>query len=163
MNHLQRVRYQRDSPTGLVWDSSSARVKEGAVAGTLQPSGYYAFSLRADGRSHTYYCHRVVWELHNRVLVPGELIDHVNRIRSDNRIENLRLADNSKNMQNRGKQSNNASGVKGLSYHKRDKVWQGFVTANNVTTSCTNKCKETVIAWLEAERTRRHGEFAKGL
>ena len=163
MNHLQRVRLQRDSPTGLVWASTTRRVKEGAPAGTLQPSGYYAFSLTTDGRSRTYYCHRVVWELHNRLLVEGEVIDHVNMIRSDNRIENLRLADNSKNMQNRGKQVNNASGIKGLSYHKRDKTWQGHVTANNVTTSCTDKCKETVIAWLEAERTRRHGEFAKGL
>ena len=133
------------------------------MAGTLQPSGYYAFSLNHDGRSRTYYCHRVVWELHNRPLDAGEMIDHVNMVRSDNRIENLRLADQSRNMQNRGKQCNNSSGIKGLSYSKRDGLWQGFVTANHVTTSCTSKCKETIIAWLEAERVRRHGEFSRGL
>ena len=133
------------------------------MAGTLQPNGYYAFSLTVGGRSRTFYCHRVVWELHNRPLEVGEVIDHVNMIRSDNCPENLRLVDNSKNMQNRGKQSNNDSGIKGLSYNKRDRRWQGFVTANHVTTSCTSKCKETVIAWLEAERARRHGEFSRGL
>ena len=163
MNHLQRVRLSRDSPTGLVWASSTRQVVEGAVAGTLQPSGYYAFSLTTNGRSRTYYCHRVVWELHNRPLVAGETIDHVNMVRSDNRIENLRIASRSENMQNRKRLRNNASGIKGLSYHRRDKTWQGFVTANHVTTSYTSKCKETVIAWLEAERSRRHGAFSRGL
>ena len=161
MDHLQRVRLSRDSPTGLVWAETNRKVKAGEVAGKLQPTGYYAFSLNQDGRSRTYYCHRVVWELHNRPLVPGDKIDHINCVRTDNRHENLRLADNSKNMMNRGSQRNNSSGIKGLSYHERDKTWQGFVAANGVTTSKTSKCKETIIAWLSAERARRHGIFSK--
>ena len=49
----------------------------------------------------------------------GTLIDHISRVKTDNRRENLRLATNKQNQQNRGKQRNNTSGYKGVGIRKK--------------------------------------------
>jgi hypothetical protein len=61
--------------------------------------------------------HRIAWFKHYGVM-PDQQIDHINGIKDDNRIENLRLATNSQNSMNKPKQSNNTSGFKGVSFHK---------------------------------------------
>ena len=43
--------------------------------------------------------HQIVWLLHTKEF-PKKPIDHINRERRDNRIENLRLAEDIENMQN---------------------------------------------------------------
>ena len=49
--------------------------------------------------------HRLVWEMHYGKIPKGMVIDHINRNKTDNRIENLRLATKSQNARN-----NNAKG-----------------------------------------------------
>lgn len=46
------------------------------------------------------YAHRLVWFMFNGVIPDGHEIDHINGIRTDNRIENLRVVDKSGNAQN---------------------------------------------------------------
>lgn len=53
----------------------------------------------------------------------GLFTDHINQNKLDNRKENLRTVTKSQNGFNRGKQSNNTSGVKGVSWHKKAKKW----------------------------------------
>ena len=48
---------------------------------------------------HKLKVHQVVWLMHHGVM-PSKPIDHINRVRRDNKIENLRLADDLENMQN---------------------------------------------------------------
>lgn len=50
-------------------------------------------------------------------------IDHINRNTLDNRKENLRACTPSQNLFNRGKNSNNKSGFKGVSWNKEKKKW----------------------------------------
>jgi len=59
-----------------------------------------------------YVTHRLVYLLHHG-YVP-EYIDHINGIKDDNRIENLRAATGSENMYNIGVLKSNTSGVKGV-------------------------------------------------
>ena len=55
---------------------------------------------------------------------PNGVIDHINRDRTDNRWCNLRDVDYSLNSQNRGLQSNNTSGVVGVTWHNENQMWE---------------------------------------
>ena len=55
---------------------------------------------------------------------------HGKSSRHDNRKSNLRVCTPSQNQMNRGLLPNNTSGVPGVSWHKRDKVWRAYITAN---------------------------------
>lgn len=60
----------------------------------------------------------------------NQCIDHINHIKSDNRICNLRVVTNSQNQMNRGKTITNTSGVKGVFWHKLKKKWQANLQIN---------------------------------
>lgn len=69
----------------LVWKVRRQRIKVGGVAGRVDNQGYRR--IRLDGRN--YQAHRLVWLWHHGEW-PKYEIDHINRVRDDNRIENLR-------------------------------------------------------------------------
>lgn len=67
-----------------------------------------------------YHAHRLAW-LYVYGYMPEKEIDHINRIRDDNRIANLREATSQLNSLNTGIYKNNTSGSKGIYYNKRAK------------------------------------------
>jgi len=71
-------------------------------------------------------CHRIVWLLHKRKW-PKHQIDHINRNRSDNRIENLRDVPRRINSANK---INNARMV-GTTWHPDKKKWKAKIQVNN--------------------------------
>lgn len=96
----------------------------GKKAGTLRGDGYVVIQI--SGRLIT--AHRLAWcFVHN---TQPKLIDHKNRIKSDNRIDNLREATVTQNNWNVGKRSNNKSGVKGVCWKKRGSKWAAVITVN---------------------------------
>ena len=50
--------------------------------------------------AHTRLVHRIVWETFNGEIPEGMEIDHINTIRDDNRLENLRLVTHKENCNN---------------------------------------------------------------
>ena len=116
-----------DPETGIfTWKAStSRRVKAGDIAGSLDGLGY----LRLSVRSRPYRAHRLAW-LHTYGVWPKDQIDHINRIRTDNRISNLREVSHKQNGQNRSKPSNNTSGHPGVVWHKRISKWQVKIKHN---------------------------------
>lgn len=77
---------------------------------------YAQRNLYKNGGKKKLYMHRLIVEAED-----GQLIDHINQNRLDNRRSNLRLADKSINGFNRGKQNNNTSGYKGVTRHTQCK------------------------------------------
>lgn len=76
-----------------------------------------------------YKAHRLAW-----LYVYGEFpklhIDHINRIRNDNRIVNLREADYFLNRLNRGVEkisAINKSGTTGVSFNKKHNKWRAYI------------------------------------
>lgn len=83
----------------------------GAVAGTKTRYGY--ISVNVDGK--LYQAHRLVWLWHHGKFPTGET-DHMNGIRDDNRIENLRDVSRIENQQNQRQPSRNNK-AKALGVH----------------------------------------------
>ena len=82
----------------------------GRVAGGLDARGYRYISV--GGRS--YAAHRLAW-LHTYGAWPAQMIDHINGVKSDNRLNNLRDVSNAQNMQGARKPSRrSASGLLGV-------------------------------------------------
>lgn len=114
-----------DPETGVfTWRVKPAqRVAIGTVAGCLHSRGYWRVSIQGKIRRS----HRLAWlYIHGYLPVSG--IDHINGVKSDNRLANLRLANLSENGQNqRRAQSDGTSGYLGVSYHKKRKKWRSQI------------------------------------
>lgn len=141
----------------LYWKSDrNAQIKAGNLAGSISVHGYVVVSLK--GRS--YLAHRLIWVMHGND--PAETVDHINRDRSDNRIENLRSASKGQQLLNTGLRSDNKSGIKGVSWHKPTGTWRGQVWHQGKAYSAGYfHLKEECADAVKALRERLHGEFAR--
>ena len=100
--------------------------KKGKVAGCLSDTGYWI--IKVNGKN--YRAHRLAW-LFIHGYFPEHQIDHINRIRTDNRLCNLREVNKSCNMKNSKIYNNNTSGITGVSWHKRAKKWMVRIQDKN--------------------------------
>lgn len=116
--------------TGIfTWIISKGRLcKVGNVAGSLNKTGY--INLIIDKKS--YKAHRLAW-LYTYGNNPTIEIDHINGIKSDNKILNLRSVSHVENMKNKPKYKNNKSGFTGVSWCKRLNKWQVDIAINGKT------------------------------
>jgi hypothetical protein len=139
----------------LYWRKDrGSHIRAGAEAGTPR-HGYVQISFK--GRS--YPAHRLIWAMHGNA--PAETIDHINRDRSDNRIENLRSATKGQQLFNTGLRSDNKSGTKGVSWHKDAQAWRGQVCfRGKAYTAGIFDSKEECAEAVRVLRERLHGEHA---
>jgi hypothetical protein len=77
-------------------------------------SGYAVRTVRINGRRRHIFMHRQIM-----AAQPGQLVDHINGDRLDNRRENLRFVTRSQNQHNRRKNARGSSPYKGVSWHTR--------------------------------------------
>jgi len=101
------------------------RRKSNKVVGTITDNGYLTVGI--EGK--IYRVHRVAWCMHHGYWPENE-IDHINRIRHDNRIENLREVSHACNLRNAKLASNNSSGIRGVYWEKKSKKWRAFIEVN---------------------------------
>ena len=93
----------------LVWAKKlAARVKIGQPAGTSDKAGYIQIGLKGK----IYRAHHLIWVYHCGKW--PEQLDHINGIKWDNRIENLRESTQLQNTRNRPQNKNSSSSYKGV-------------------------------------------------
>jgi hypothetical protein len=99
----------------------------GTVAGSKQRNGYVY--MLVDRRR--YSAHRLAWFWVYGQWPPG--IDHINRVRSDNRIANLRPATPALSAMNRKPRVDNRSGVTGVAHLDACRLnpWYAHITVNS--------------------------------
>ena len=146
-----------DSDTGIfIWLAPTNRsMSVGTVAGTVRQDGYVRISV--DGRRH--FAHRLAW-LYVHGEFPSHCIDHIDRVRANNRISNIRLATRAENQKNRNIQTNNTSGYKGVCWHKKAGKWIVFATLNGKQKYIgLFDAAEMASEAYQAFASQNHGEF----
>lgn len=91
----------------------------------------------------------------------GVFTDHVDGDTLNNQCSNLRDATNAQNLQNRGKQQNNTSGYKGVSWHKGHGAFGATIgDDNNLRHLGYFATAEDAARAYDKAARELHGEFA---
>ena len=133
-------------------------VRAGQRAGCKDCHGYRHVKIAGKKLAE----HRLAW-LFVHGFDPPEQVDHINGIKDDNRIANLRLATAAENGQNVGKRRKNKSGYKGVHWHARGKKFQAQIMANGRRKSLgLFKSAEEAAAAYDRAAAYLHLSFARG-
>jgi hypothetical protein len=119
--------YNPDSGLFTWKQSLSSKAKAGTIAGTMV--GKYQI-IQID--KIRYKSHRLAW-LYIYGEFPSKSLDHINEIKTDNRIQNLREVTTAQNMQNVTKNKfSYHSKYMGVTWHKRSKKWYARIKINYI-------------------------------
>lgn len=103
--------------------------KQGNIAGWKNGTRY----IRLEIDNVKLAAHRVVWALHTGDWPPDDMqIDYINGIKTDNRPENLRLANNSQN-QSSAKSRPGRSGLRGVYWVPKMGRWRSKIMKDKKT------------------------------
>jgi hypothetical protein len=127
----------------------------GSPAGSIDPRGYVNIMIS----QRRYMAHRLAWlYVHGRF--PVQDIDHVNMIRSDNRLSNIRECTRSQNRANTRATRSNTSGYKGVTQNGSRWQAQIEVDGKSIYLGLFQTPKQASVAYA-AEAVRQFGEFAR--
>lgn len=134
----------------------SSKAKIGGRAGSLHKStGYIDLKLN----NKRYREHRLIFLMHHGYL--PEFVDHINNIRDDNRIENLRAATRGQNNRNSSLRADNTTGFKGVSAHKASSKFEARINTSGLSKylGLFNTAEEAHEAYKKAAE-ELFGDFA---
>lgn len=145
-----------ESTGNLIWKiTKSAKAVAGSIAGSENQRGHV--NIQVDRR--IYAAHQLVY-LYHHGHIPTE-IDHVNQIKTDNRISNLRECTSTQNKGNIGLLSSNTSGYRGVSLNSRSRKWHAQIKIKGMQTYL-GRCDsaEDAARLYNVAALNHFGEFA---
>lgn len=119
------LKYNDDGTLTRILNYGSCTRPLNEKIGTYDKDGY--LNTKIIGK--TFKIHRLIWFMVRGEWPVGQ-IDHINGVKDDNRIENLRIVTNRQNCQN-WKVHRNGSLV-GAQYHKASKKWRSRIYIDGV-------------------------------
>lgn len=128
----------------------------------LTKDGYLASTILGK----KYFAHRIIWLMYHGQM-PDMQIDHVNGIKTDNRICNLRHVSNQENAKNASLSKRNTSGYTGVSFVKKTGKWLASIKSDgkNIYIGTFDTKLQAVDARKQAEIKynyhQNHGKFLK--
>lgn len=138
--------------TGVfIWRvSNNNRIKIGDQAGHVSKrTGYTHIKINRK----LYAAHRLAW-LYIHGELPSKEIDHIDHVRTNNCIRNLREVTRQENGRNTSIRSDNYSGVTGVNWHKPTFRWHARI----YDLSGKNKHLGYFINFEEARQARKEAE-----
>jgi hypothetical protein len=93
--------------------------------------GYLFVGLSKNGIRQMFLIHRLMGIAFIQNINDYKELDHINRDKLDNRIENLRWANRNQQNANRGKQQNKSSTFIGVSFDKASNKWKSQIQIDN--------------------------------
>jgi hypothetical protein len=141
-----------------VWNSWNAK-NAGNEAGTVGICGLNYKRCSISINKVRIYRNLIVWALHKDEWRLH--LDHENRDPLDDHIENLRIADQSRNMANQSIRSNNKSGLKGVRWRDDCRKWQAEirVRGHHISLGLFDDPAAAHAAYMEAAK-EHFGDFA---
>jgi hypothetical protein len=86
MDNWEEIFYYENGK--LYWKvSPNSRIKVGSEAGGVKGNGYRQVKFKGN----YYQVHRIIYEMHYGCIPDGMQIDHINRVKADNSLNNLRI------------------------------------------------------------------------
>lgn len=121
-----------DENTGIVvWKKTlSNRAISGSRAGCIQKGRKRIYRVIRINKI-LYLEHRICWLLFFNEW-PKDEIDHIDQDPTNNKILNLRVVNTQQNSTNRPIQSNNTSGIRGVSWNKKTNKWISQIETNSI-------------------------------
>lgn len=115
-----------DSSSGIFyWKVKRPNVNIGDIANNIGKNGYVRISIN----NKRYYAHRLAW-LYIYGKFPTKHIDHINRIKTDNRIFNLREVTQLENVQNASIRKNKNAQFRGIAFYKKTNKYRARIRHN---------------------------------
>lgn len=160
---IWNARYPGDSWHDKVWNTNYANNPAGWWA-TDSTTGNKYLTLIIGGK--TCKANRVFWKM-TYWETPEGVVDHADRDTTNNRIRNFRVASHVESSRNRGRRSDNLSGVTGVYYLAARDRWVATITLNKRQQSIGHfRSKEAAVKARLAAELEHYGEFSpnhKGL
>tara|TARA_R110001583_G_scaffold7231_1_gene36087 strand:- start:784 stop:1251 length:468 start_codon:yes stop_codon:yes gene_type:complete len=141
---------------GKVYNQKFKRYLRPAVNGI----GYLHVILYQDRKRKTAMIHRLIGTYYIPNPENKPYIDHINRNRTDNRIENLRWSTHSENQQNTGVSKNNKVGIKNICYNKSKDRYQYQKKINKVSHQKYFKTLEECIQYKTEYENNQYQHFS---
>ena len=157
-----REMFDYDPETGIVTRKISRFSSlVGTPIGRMDRTGYIRHGFRWWGQRYNVSIHRLGWLIHHGEW-PKDQLDHINGIRHDNRLVNLREATQAQNNANTRMYKNNKSGYKNIKWEPERKRYGVFIRYDNKLHRLGRfKTLEEAISVRNAKYEEIYGEFTR--
>lgn len=150
---VAKSRYDYNRTTGIFTNKR--------LGSTMKPHkkhGYVHITVSLRSERKVILAHRLAW-----YIVYGEVpseLDHINRVRDDNSIDNLRSCNRTQNSMNRRVRGDNTSGFTGVHYDKKTNKWIARININGKRKRVSySTCPAVALSMRKIAENKYYGDY----